>query len=237
MSHTHQSLFFLLGKSNSHQKFSLSTSILTITDQPYANININRSSNTCNQTRNVMASQAEPQSQPSIILPPLLALPVELKLKILSNFSDHASDPGHALTLMILRRTHKSFRLIIPNPWRDIRATEEHFLAAERQHSYLLPFECRCHPTCTSQHCPEPRYSFFPCYDCKKLVRRRWFCNYRIAYFRDDTPWDLLGAENAQDRICDSCWDDRVWWMTHPGASQAIYLNEYPSDEALYYSD
>lgn len=164
-----------------------------------------------------MAPQTEPPRQPSNILPPLLALPLEMKLKILSNFSDHASDPGHALTLMILRRTHKSFRLIIPNPWKTILPTREHFLAAERQHPYLFPWKCQYHySNCNLNHCFGSRVSLHPYYDCVRLVRSCWFRNYKIAHFKDDAWEDLIGAENAQDRMCDGCWNDRMWNMTHP---------------------
>ena len=80
------------------------------------------------------APQAIDQSQPSILLPLLLALPLELKLQILSNFSDDDSsdsgDPENALTLMILRRTNKSLRRIVPNPWKQRWPTRKHVLTA-----------------------------------------------------------------------------------------------------------
>ncbi len=91
------------------------------------------------RTRYIMEPQTAPPSPPSSNLPPLLALPLELKLQILSSFSDYAGDPDHALALMILRRTHKSLRDIIPNPWKSAKPAKEHFLAAERKHPYLFP--------------------------------------------------------------------------------------------------
>ena len=164
-----------------------------------------------------MAPQAAPQSPPSTILPPLLALPLELKLQILSSFSNYTDDPDHALTLMILRRTHKSFRDIIPNPWKTAQLTATHlathFLAAERQHPYLFSLD------------RIERVAFLPCYDCLGLIDRRGnFYNYRLAYFRDeDESWDLLGAEHAQDRICDECWEARIWDVRHPYGDDYVY--------------
>ena len=119
-----------------------------------------------------MASQAAPQNPPTTVLPPLLILPLELKLQILSNFSDHDSDPSHALTLMVLRRTHKILRRITPNPSRVIPPTAERFLAAEGQYPYLFPHECT----------PSRSLVFlYPCYDCIGLISRRKSRNYKVA--------------------------------------------------------
>ena len=49
------------------------------------------------------------------------------------------------------------------------------------------------------------------------MDRRGNFRNYRIAYFRDDDEsCDSLGAEHAQDRICDDCWNGRIWRWRYP---------------------
>ena len=169
------------------------------------------------------------EDQPSVILPPLLALPLEIKLQILSNFDDDTDDGENGLTLMVLRRTHKSFRQIIPNPWnrssperKKRRYICDHWLAAECKYPYLFPLECDCEyndcPQCHSNDCPNPFFLFFPCYDCRRLVDRGDFGNYRIAYFRDErftsyksaTLWDLMGGEHAKDRLCDRCWKEQL---------------------------
>lgn len=171
----------------------------------------------------VMAPQAEPQTQPDILLPPLLALPLELKLKILSNFSDYASessDPDHALALMMLRRTHRSFRQIIPSPWKKIRPRADHLLAAKRKHKYLFTLRCWCpHP---GHHCNDYTGSdYLPCYECLELRECRGnFRNYHVASHGDYE----LGAEHAGKRICDKCWKYRlVEWTSQPNSDDDWY--------------
>ncbi len=77
-----------------------------------------------------MTTQTPLQTTP---FPPLLALPLELKLQIFSYLSG---------SLIILRRTHSSFRHIIPrnritSSPRRIRTAQLVF--AEDNHSYLFP--------------------------------------------------------------------------------------------------
>ncbi len=171
----------------------------------------------------VMASPdtQDREDQPSAILPPLLTLPLEIKLQILSYFDDDTDDVENELTLMVLRRTHKSLRQIVPKPWngsspgrRKRKLTRKHLLVAERNYPYLFPWQCGCaEPTCRSNDCPKPYFTFFPCYECRRLMDRDNFENYQIAYFRDehdrwfgpDTPWDLMGGEHARHRLCDEC--------------------------------
>lgn len=167
----------------------------------------------------VMASSAADESQPSIPLPPLLALPVEIKLKILSYFSDdsssrHSIDPTNALTLMILRRTHKSFRRLITNPWKERQPTSEHIFTAECHHPYLFPS--------SSWSSVKVLY----CYSCGSFLGRHVFRNWEFAYdlFQDDEnssnedgrehdeeSWDDHGGKHARKRHCDWCWDHSVY--------------------------
>ncbi|KAM0800316.1 hypothetical protein BDR22DRAFT_973144 [Usnea florida] len=145
-----------------------------------------------------MAADTEFHSQSETTHPCLLTLPDELKLKILSNFYDDDSDPSNALTLMVLRRTHKSLRQLIPNPWKEARPTAEHYTLAERQYPYLFPFSCRLPSSCNSDRCSEPCFLFFPCYDCLRVLNWGYcdgftddiphndnFKNYEIAYSRE----------------------------------------------------
>ncbi len=83
-----------------------------------------------------MTTQTPLQTTP---LPPLLALPLELILQILS----YLSDTNHC-SLIILRRTHSSFRHIIPRDRitsspRAIKTAQLVF--AEDNHSYLFPHD------------------------------------------------------------------------------------------------
>ena len=156
-----------------------------------------------------MAPQTAPPSPPISNLPPLLALPLELKLQILSSFSDYDSDPDHALALVILRRTHKSLRDIIPNPWKSAEPAKEHFLAAERQHPYLFPWRCSCehYPECIPEHYSEPFPLFYPCYYCMRLKDRFEFRNYVIAIDDDEpAPRNINEKQPAILRKCDHCW-------------------------------
>ncbi len=170
-----------------------------------------------------MDSQPIPESQPSTTLSPFLALPLEMKQQILSNFSDDASDSGsasdpeNAITLMILRRTHSSFCQIIPNPWNKSLPDYEHLLTTERQHPYLFPWECRCsgHACRHSDLCTNPFFFFYPCYRCLKLLRRYDnFCNYQMAHLRlrhegnhgGEGLSEVMGGERVEDRLCDDCW-------------------------------
>lgn len=113
---------------------------------------------------------------------------------------------------MILRRTHKSFRRIIPNPWNESDPRDDHFLAAERKHKYLFPLHYRsCSCRDRSRHgaicdCP---VAILPCYACIRLRNRHGFNNYQVASYADEEDWDTLGAERAEKRICDECWEDR----------------------------
>ena len=190
-----------------------------------------------------MAPDADLQSQSDTTHSSLLALPDELKLLILSNFDEDYNDPDHAffsgddndprnaLTLMILRRTHKSFRQMIPNPWKEARPTAKHFIVAERRYPYLFPFKCGCsyHGSCHSNRCGDPCFFSFPCYECLRVIKwGHWnghpfdkpyndnFRNYQVAFFRGKgrDNWDVgserPGREYAEDRICDKCWRRRL---------------------------
>ena len=130
--------------------------------------------------------------------PPLLALPVELKLHILSYLSVKKPflSPGqNILSLMILRRTHRSFREIIPHaPYASVVRPSKLFLLleAEINHPYLFP----------------PNH--YPCYGCLWLIEGSGFG-------RCDTPaWDCdlephavppLQSKKAAGRRCNACWD------------------------------
>ena len=186
----------------------------------------------------IMAPDADFHSQPDSTHPNLLTIPEELKLQILSNFYDDDNDPdndsynypkkdpSNALTLMVLRRTHKSLRQLIPNPWKEAQPTAKHYILAERRYPYLFPFACVCtRPSCYSDHCDFPCYLSFPCYDCLRVIKRGvWYAppddkpyndnfkNFEVAYLRErglkcwSSSREFIGGEYAQDRICDECW-------------------------------
>ena len=177
-----------------------------------------------------MVPDADFHSQSDTTHPYLLTLPDELKLQILSNFYNDHSDPRNALTLMILRRTHKSFRQLVPNPWKEARPTAEHYITAERRYPYLFPNACACtRPSGHSDdHCYRC-YLSFPCYECLRVIKRGvWdgppydvpynenFRTFEVAYWKlegdyyERTYWDTLGGEHAQDRVCDECWKRRL---------------------------
>lgn len=111
---------------------------------------------------------------------PFLALPTELKLQIISYLPQHKSP-----SLVCLRRTHTSFRDIIPQS--DIRSKPSLFLLrsqlldTELNHSYLLLHHC------------------YPCYRCTAVLP-----------FQDFHPWMVqcnlvLGGACAYYRFCYRC--------------------------------
>ena len=113
-------------------------------------------------------------------LPPLLALPTELKLRIIL-YLPHEKSPN----LACLRRTHTSFRDIIPKS--DIRSHLSpsllcsQLLDTELNHPYLLPLH------------------HFPCYRCIAVLP-----------FQAFHPWMLqcnvaIGGAYAYNRFCRSC--------------------------------
>ena len=174
-----------------------------------------------------MAPEADFHGQSDTAHLHLLTIPDEMKLQILSNFYNDDSDPFNALTLMILRRTHKSFRQLIPNPWKEARPTAKHYIAAEQGWPYLFPFRCSCNPSgsCHSDRCPDPCFLFFPCYGCLRVIKWGYcgdlpndkpdndnFKNYENECLRElgdgyrDGHWDSPNSQDASDRVCDECW-------------------------------
>lgn len=153
-----------------------------------------------------------PQDQKSGPTPiaPLLALPNELKLHIVSYMFDKEDEEP---TLIILRHTHRIFRQLIPSvpygprsPYnstlRDVR--QRRFLQAERKYPYLIP------------------PGMLPCYQCLRVRDRLEFD--RFDYL--STDWILsmygvalfgggrsksLGCGNAQKRYCSRCVADFSW--------------------------
>ena len=92
----------------------------------------------------------KPRTTSTAPLPPLLALPLELKLQILT----YLTDTKHC-SLVILRRTHSSFRHIIPRDRitsspRAIKTVQLVF--AEDNLSYLFP------------------HDYYPCYFCFRAL-------------------------------------------------------------------
>ena len=113
-------------------------------------------------------------------LPPLLKLPQELKLHIISYLVLDKSP-----NLACLRRTHKSFYNIIPKS--DIRSKSTPFLLrsqlldAELNHPYLLP------------------HGRAPCYGCIAVIPSLYF-HHLVGL--DDY---VLGGPRAYGRSCFSC--------------------------------
>lgn len=127
-------------------------------------------------------------------LPPLLTLPLELNWHIFSYFSvdDHAD-----LSLMILRRTHRSFRDIIPHAPYGSKAGYRRrcqLVRAEHQHPYLIP-PMAC-----------------PCYSCEQIVDGSGFGRGDVLPFWYSCEGALgvvvpLGSQRARVRKCNACWD------------------------------
>ena len=154
-----------------------------------------------------MATQPLPQTpMTTTSLPPLLALPLELKLHILSYL--HLDDDDYAdLSLIILRHTHRSFRNIIPHaPYASKDKTHNEFQLdrAERQYPYLIP------------------PMTYPCYGCLGIVECSGFGRHDIGrgwYSSDSAPRVVvpLGSPKASLRTCNACYDNRLSKREDPG--------------------
>lgn len=140
-------------------------------------------------------------------LPPLLSLSTEVKLHIISYLLDIEDFEDYQPSLIILRRTHRTFHAIIPSaPYgppvpNDLMLRydrEKRLLSAERQHPYLFP------------------PNTFPCYRCQLVLDSSAFGDFNLLY-AELGPDDLevlthqrilpLGAVHAGARKCNQCWD------------------------------
>ena len=95
-----------------------------------------------------MTAQTPLQAIPAAPLSPILALPLELQLEMVPYLSDK-----HHPSLAILRRTHPTFRYIVPRDQftsQSRSSKNAQLLTAEDDYSYLFP--------------PD----HFPCYLCCK---------------------------------------------------------------------
>ena len=130
-----------------------------------------------------MASSAGTASQ---TLPPLLALPSELKLQIISHLP-HDEYPSHAC----LRRTHSSFRDLIPKASIRSSVSQEHLASqlffTEGNYAYLLPL------------------GHYPCYTCIKVLPVDVFPASLEHYFDDKKH-----PAYYWPRCCQNCAPDEV---------------------------
>ena len=142
-------------------------------------------------------SHAVPQNQSNIDLPPLLALPLELTLQIISIPSDtDEDDDGDAvnkIALIVLRRTHSSFRRIIPKP----KPTYDSLFEAEEHYPELFPWD-------RGSNSSDPDF-ILPCYDCLRFFDCAMFCGYLTSVDRDRSMKTSLG-QCAGERFCSDCW-------------------------------
>ncbi len=150
-------------------------------------------------------------------LPPLLALPSELQLQIISYFSNTENPVDPEPTLIILRRTHRIFRDIIPSaPYGppvlnvlDLRSSRYNkLLLAEHKYPYLFPRK------------------MLPCYGCQRVLNRsafkewdnlspgRVFCgggDYGHGGLLPDTPTRSLPPRGPGTRKCSQCVPAECW--------------------------
>ncbi|KAF6217955.1 hypothetical protein HO133_006367 [Letharia lupina] len=145
-------------------------------------------------------------TEASQVLPPLLALPLELKQQIFNHLSN---DDEQGLSLTILRRTHPIFRHVIPrqqlspitpyNPLDKTIPSENYRTRTVRQ--YQLSLTERKHPYLFAP-------DHYPCYSCCEVLG--------VGHFEDDGIRDEfvclkdlekipLGSPSLRPRICDRC--------------------------------
>ena len=144
-----------------------------------------------------MAAGTSTYTSPDTPLPPILALPCELKQEIISQLS--GDDKYYSVpALMALRRTHPMFRKIIPRKHHlkskfksSVFKTAQLLFYTELKHPYLIP--------------PD----LYPCYDCHRVLHTSRFGVERI--FRGGVR--PIGKPSLSGRTCDECWD--VWEASH----------------------
>ena len=155
-----------------------------------------------------MGDLLPPQSTSTTFLPPLLAVPTEIKDLILSFFVyTEDAEP----TLIILRRTHRVFRAIIPpcpygppcshGPYRPYGSVYRVYrvrklIRAELEYQYLFP------------------PGMLPCYRCKLVLDSSAFGKFitmsiesglHHSYVGPESTQISLGVQGAGFRECNHC--------------------------------
>ena len=156
------------------------------------------------QVPHIMATS---RVSPTTPLPPLLALPLELKQQIFSSLSD---DKGFKLSLTILRRTHPILRNSIPYtplaplaPFKHNRTTRHKERSnLRRDRSDLLFFAELYHPYLFPP-------SSYPCYDCLKIRDEAYFEDNKSLSSADSSLVTSVckpfGSAIAYERKCNDC--------------------------------
>ncbi|MCJ1456301.1 hypothetical protein MMC28_006661 [Mycoblastus sanguinarius] len=137
-----------------------------------------------NSGKTLQLDENSPKSSSQASLPPLLMLPLELKLQIFSYLR------GPEPTLIILRRTHPSFRNIIPKY--EVRAK-------------LSKVDYRDHLLAADQLTSDPKQpklflqNQFPCFACLSVLPSTKFSD------RNTYGPKRVGAKHAHKRFCINC--------------------------------
>lgn len=135
-----------------------------------------------------MEAQIPTNTSPKTLLPPILALPLELKQQIPFYLCGDDNECSN-VTKMILRRTYPDLRNVIPSDYHFVsklgftKAWQMFF--AEREHPYLI----------------SPNY--YPCYQCYKLLGISLH-SIGSATAKGISP---IGALEAHFCLCDKCWN------------------------------
>ena len=138
-----------------------------------------------------MAAQTPIDISPITPLPPILALPLELKQQSMSHLSGEDNQFNinvGSRKMIILRRKHPEFRSIIPCDYRFASQSVFHkrwqLFVAACTYPYLIP------------------PNLYPCYQCVKVLDVS-------DYARDNASAEgvtPIGARGALHLFCDGCW-------------------------------
>ena len=142
-------------------------------------------------------------------LPPLLALPAELKLQIFGHLSNHKYGE---LWLAILRRTHPLLRSLIPRQTMpSVLPRASLSVATYREHSRRMDLRTHLLWLTESEHPYLFPPGFHPCFDCGEVVDSSHLDTYRYTATPNAVSSHRLRYEGSR------CYDNPYFWCITPG--------------------
>ena len=141
-------------------------------------------------------------------LPPLLALPIELKLQIFDHLSNH--EYGH-LWLAILRRIHPLLRYLIPRQTMPSVMSRSYFsVATYRALTRRMDIRIKLLRLTESDHPYLFPPGFHPCFDCGEVVDSSRLHTNWYTVGPNAVSWHRLRYEGQR------CYENPYFWCVTP---------------------